>query len=144
MIIKEKIKNIDINDKIFEELKLEYKDFNTWFNKLIENDEDCFITKNNDKLTSIMILKLNEKDSSQIPYKDNVLKIRTLKVEDKNKGIGTSYMNIIHDLAVSNNIKYIYYTCNKNNKEFINFTLKYNSKFYKEIKNEHIYLKELK
>ena len=27
MIIKEKIKNIDINDKIFEELKLEYKDF---------------------------------------------------------------------------------------------------------------------
>ena len=110
MIIKEKIKNIDINDKIFEELKLEYKDFNTWFNKLIENDEDCFITKNNDKLTSIMILKLNEKDSSQISYKDNVLKIRTLKVEDKNKGIGTSYMNIIHDLAVSNNIKYIYYT----------------------------------
>ena len=31
MIIKEKIKNIDINDKIFEELKLEYKDFNYFF-----------------------------------------------------------------------------------------------------------------
>ena len=56
-----------------------------------------------------MILKLNEIDSDQFFLPGNIMKIRTLMVSDKNKGIGSTYLKIVDEIAISNNINYIYF-----------------------------------
>lgn len=47
------------------------------------NNNDIYYTKKDNNMTSIMILKLGETDSQQFLEKGNILKIRTLLVNDK-------------------------------------------------------------
>ena len=76
--------NISSNNKIFNIIKNDYNDFGKWYNKLLENNEECYFTKDKDGIiNSILILKVGENDSQQIEEK-NVLKIRTFNVIDKN------------------------------------------------------------
>ena len=93
-------------------------------------------------MTSILILKINENDSQQFDKK-NVLKIRTLNVLEPNNGIGKFYLKIVDDIATENNINLIYVTCKNNNEKFIKFIKNNKFRLYKELDDEHIYIKEM-
>ncbi len=108
------------------------------------NNIDVYYTKKDNNITSIMILKLGETDSQQFLEKGNILKIRTFLVNDKKKGIGKMYLSIIDNIAIRNNIDYIYFTIKKDNKEIIDFMKKYKYKEYNKYNDEFVYYKELK
>ena len=80
------INNISSNNEIFDIFKNNYDNFDIWLNKMKFNNIDIYYTENENKITSIMILKINETDSQQFLEKSNILKIRTLLVNDKKKG----------------------------------------------------------
>lgn len=138
------INNISFNEKIFDILKNNYNSFDCWFNKIKSNNTNVYYTKKDDKLTSIMILKLGETDSQQFLEKGNILKIRTLLVNDKKKGIGKMYLSIVDNIAICNNIDYIYLTIKNDNIELINFMKRYGYKEYNQYNDEFVYYKELK
>ena len=138
------INNISYNDKIFDILKNNYYSFDCWFDKMKSNNIDIYYTKKDNNMTSIMMLKPGETDSQQFLEKGNILKIRTLLVTDKNKGIGKTYMSIIDDIAINNNIDYIYLTIKNNNKELIDYMKRYRYKLYNKYNDEFVYYKELK
>lgn len=135
---------ISYSDKVFDILKNNYDSFDCWFNKMKSNNTNIYYTKKDDKLTSIMILKLGETDSQQFLEKGNILKIRTLLVNDKKKGIGKMYLSIVDNIAISNNIDYIYLTIKNDNKELIDFMERYGYKRYNQYNDEFVYYKELK
>ena len=138
------INNISYNDKIFYFLKNNYYSFDCWLDKMKSNNIDIYYTKKDNNMTSIMILKLGETDSQQFLEKGNILKIRTLLVNDKKKGIGKMYMSIIDNIAICNNIDYIYLTIKKDNNELIDFIKRYGYKEYNQYNDEFVYYKELK
>ena len=136
------VSNISSSNKIFTNIKNNYSYFEGWYLKISNKNEECYFTKKYNNISSLLILKINENDSQQI-NKKNVLKIRTLNVIDINKGIGKFYLKITDDIAVVNNINTIYVTCKNNNEEFIKFIKSYHYKFYKEINDEYIFVKEI-
>ena len=137
------INTIDYNDPIFDTFKNNYSDFNSWFNKMKEQNIDVYYTKKDNQLSSIMILKLNEKDSLQFNKEGNILKLRSFIVKDKNKGIGKLYLDIMNEIAISNNIDYIYLTVKETNNELISFIEKNNFVKYGIYNDEYVYYKEL-
>jgi ASC-1-like (ASCH) protein len=137
------ISKIDINENVFDLIKNSYRDFKNWYLKLSNNSEECYFTKKDGKLSSILILKINEQDSQQLNKNGKILKIRTFNVLEKNIGIGRFYMNLIDDIAHDNNVNYIYVTFKKDNNNFQKFILNNEFKFYKEINEECIYIKEI-
>lgn len=138
------INNISYNDKIFDILKNNYYSFDCWFDKMKSNNIDIYYTKKDNNMTSIMILKLGETDSQQFLEKGNILKIRTLLVNDKKKGIGKMYLCIVDNIAICNDIDYIYLTIKKDNKELIDYIEKNGYKKYKQYNEEFVYYKEIK
>ena len=132
-----------MDNDIFEYLRNNYNYFDTWFTKMQLNDINMYYTELNDKITSILILKINETDSQQFFEKGNILKIRTFLVKDQNKGIGTTYLKFVENIAKLNNIDYIYLTVKKDNKDFIDFIEKKGFKRYNQFNNELVYFKEL-
>lgn len=137
------INTIDYNDPIFDTFKNNYSDFNSWFNKMKEQNIDVYYTKKDNQLTSITILKINEKDSLQFNKEGNILKLRSFIVKDKNKGIGKLYLDIMNEIAISNNIDYIYLTVKETNNELISFIEKNNFIKYSTYNDEYVYYKEL-
>ena len=108
-----------------------------------KNNIEVYYTKTRNNITSILILKVNEKDSQQFKEKGNILKIRTILVLDKNKGIGTKYIKMVDDIAIKNNINYIYLTIKITNNEVINFMKKHGYKKYNKYNDEYFYYKKL-
>ena len=139
VINKSNINNISYNDKIFDILKNDYYNFDCWLEKLKSNNIDIYYTKKNNNMTSIMILKLDETDSQQFLEKGNILKIRTLLVNNKKKGIGKMYLSIVDNIAICNNVDYIYLTIKNDNKELIDFIEKNGYKKYNEYNDEFVY-----
>ena len=138
------INNVSFNEKIFDILKNNYVNFECWFNKMKANNTNIYYTMKDNNFTSVMILKLGETDSQQFLKKGNILKIRTLLVNDKKKGIAKMYLSIIDNIAICNNIDYIYLTIKKDNNELIDFIKRYGYKEYNQYNDEFVYYKELK
>lgn len=143
IIIKQNLSDINYDDEIFNYLKKNYSDFKEWFKKLVLNDEICYITKHNGQITSILIIKMDEKDSKQVHLDGKIMKIRTLLVSLKNKGIGTRYIKLVNELAKQNEVNHIYITCKKNNLEMINFLNKRNFKYYDDYFDEKVFYQEV-
>lgn len=147
-IIEKQLKDLDINDRFFDSLKNEYKDFIIWFNNHL--DRKAYITFQNNKITSILILKIEDKSEN---YKDfnkefkplKRLKICTLKVDDKFKNIGTKYLELANNEALKNNVNEIYITLYTNHKDLINLLEKNNYIYYcDKFNNERVYINKIK
>ena len=143
IIYKSNINDISNNEKVFKILRNNYHDFDNWLMKMKTNNIDVYYTKNDNTISSILILKLNELDKEQFKENGNILKIRTFLVLDKNRGIGTKYLKLINDIATTNNIDYIYMTIKIKNKELINFMQKNGFQKYGQYHDEYVYYKEL-
>jgi len=90
--------DLNINDSFFDSFRIDYFEFNKWFNK--NKDRLCYVTYNNNKIVSLLVLKIE----------DNNLKVSSFKVTDTGKGIGTKYIKIIKDYKDNNNLDHIYLT----------------------------------
>ena len=135
-IIKEYLYNIDINDEIFDSLKDDYLDFEKWYYKKAINGYQAYITyKDNNKLGSILILKIEDETEDFSTFnkpldKRKRLKISTLKVSDNGKNIGKQYLDIVKQKAIKNNIDEIYATIYKSKKQLIELLLEFGFKIY--------------
>lgn len=147
-IIEKQLKDLDINDRFFDSLKNEYKDFIIWFNNHL--DRKAYITFQDNKITSILILKIEDKSEN---YKDfnkefkplKRLKICTLKVDDKFKNIGTKYLELAYSEALKNNVNEIYITLYTNHEDLINLLEKNNYIYYcDKTNNERVYINKIK
>lgn len=136
------ISTIKSNDEIFSNIKSKYSNFEKWYLKLCNAKEECYFTRKNNNVTSILIVKINENDSQQIDKK-NVLKIRTMNVLETNIGIGKFYLKIVDDISTKNHSSLIYLTCKNNNTNFIKFIKNNKFRLYKEFDDEQIYIKEI-
>jgi len=144
---------IDINDTFFDSLKCDYKDFDKWFRR--NNKRKVYVTFNNDKISSFLMLKLEENeeydfDKMFIPKRR--LKICTMKVIDKGLSIGEEFRKIIFDKARELSVEEIYFTVFPKYTDLINFFSNYGFKYYcskktmnknNELKEEHVYVRSL-
>ena len=147
-IIEKQLKDLDINDRFFDSLKNEYKDFIIWFNNHL--DRKAYITFQDNKIASILILKIEDKSEN---YKDfnkefkpsKRLKIWTWKVDVKFKNIGTKYLELAYNEALKNNVNEIYITLYTNHKDLINLLEKNNYIYYcDKYNNEKVYINKIK
>ena len=144
---------LDINDTFFDSLRLDYKDFNKWFK--INNKRKVYVTFNNDKISSFLMLKLenNEKYNFDKEFNgNNILKICTMKVTNNGIGIGEEFIKIIFSKAKELNVDKIYFTVYSKYTDLINFFIKYDFKLYStkdtmnnsgDINKEYVYVREL-
>ena len=148
LVSKTKKENININDKFFDELKNDYKEFNTWFKKI--EDRQIYTSYENNNLIALLILKIENKENDFIDIEPkleikNRIKVSTFKVDIERKGIGTKFLEIIEDYAKTNNINEIYLTLFDNNirkNKLIQFLIKNNYKFYGKKKKEKVFIKK--
>ena len=122
-IIEKQLKDLDINDRFFDSLKNEYKDFIIWFNNHL--DRKAYITFQDNKIASILILKIEDKSEDYNDFNKEFkpskrLKICTLKVDVKFKNIGTKYLELAYNETLKNNVNEIYTTLYTNHKDLIN------------------------
>lgn len=147
-IIEKQLKDLDINDRFFDSLKNEYKDFIIWFNNHL--DRKAYITFQDNKITSILILKIEDKSEDYNDFNKEFkpskrLKICTLKVDVKFKNIGTKYLELAYNEALKNNVNEIYITLYTNHKDLINLLEKNNYIYYcDKYNNEKVYINKIK
>ena len=126
---------LDINDAFFDSLKLDYAGFEEWFKKKQSNEAQAYVTEFDGKLTSFLMLKVENEDED---YKDFLkpfkparrLKISTLKVADTGKRIGETFIKIIVEKAIKENVEEIYVTVFDKQEFLINMLESYGFKKY--------------
>ena len=147
-IIEKQLKDLDINDRFFDSLKNEYEDFIIWFNNHL--DRKAYITFQDNKIASILILKIEDKSEDYNDFNKEFkpskrLKICTLKVDVKFKNIGTKYLELAYSEALKNNVNEIYITLYTNHKDLINLLEKNNYIYYcDKYNNEKVYINKIK
>lgn len=138
------INNIDTSNELFNNLRKMYRNIDLWLDKLKDKNIDVMYTTSLDKMTSLFIIKIDEKDSNEFFEEGNILKIRSFIVSDKNKGVGTNYLKLVENIANANHINYIYLTVKKDNTELIRFLEKNNYHRYNQLNDEYVYYKDVK
>ena len=113
-IKKVKMKELNIEDCFFDDLKKNYPGFEEWFKKKGEEEAYCYIE---DKKIKALLLLKNEEigDDNYLDIKPRMkmnrkLKISTFKVDIKGKKIGERFMKIIFDQAKYSMVDEIYVT----------------------------------
>ena len=132
MNIEEKhLYELDLNDIFFDSLRSDYKDFDEWFKR--NNNRKVYVTFNNNKITSFLMLKVEENEKYNFD-KDfsskKKLKICTMKVIDKGLGIGESFIKIIFNIGKELGVEEIYFTVFPKYNDLISFFINYGFKYY--------------
>ena len=117
-MLEKRLYELDINDSFFDSFRIDYFEFNKWFNN--NKDRLCYVTYNNNKIVALLLLKIE----------NNNLKVSSFKVADTGKGIGTKYMKIIKDYKNNNNLDHIYLTVYEKYNILIDFLIKNGFKKY--------------
>ena len=129
------VSDIDINDIFFDSLKKDYDGFENWFKKKQNDGYKAYVTTNDNKITSFLMLKIEDgnelyDDFSKPMIKCKRLKICTLKVSDNGKKIGDEFLKIILRKAQENNVDEIYVTLFRKYQSLIKFLKENNFEFY--------------
>ena len=147
--------NINLNDKFFDDLKSEYKDFEKWFKQKTSEGKKAYVfyNKQNSLGAFLMLKKETNERINSVPEKidkEKILKISTLKVTETGNRIGELFLKIAFDYCIKNNFDEIYLThFEKDDDSLIYLIEKYgfikNENYLKhENKKEFIFLKNLK
>lgn len=126
-VIKVPLKDINLNDSFFDSLRNDYPGFDTWFKVHRASNDEAYITYNSpSNLGSFLLLKIEPsyeylKLGLDTCKDKDVLKIASFKVLNTGKGIGSSYLEIISNIAKLNKVGIIYTTVYPKYDRFINF-----------------------
>lgn len=111
---KDYVYNLDINDPIFDSLKLEYKGFNEWFQKIARKGRECLVSFRTDGSIGAVLIYKKENESIEdcnprLPKRKRV-KISTLKVTHIGHKIGELFIKMCVKYAINNQSYEIYLT----------------------------------
>lgn len=115
-IKQEYLYNLNLEDEFFTSLRMDYKGFDKWFKNKQLNNFQAYVTQDQqNKVTSFLMLKEEDKDedysSFDTPLKPaKRLKVATFKVADTGKKIGECFIKIMIKEAIEKNIDEIYVT----------------------------------
>lgn len=149
---------LEIKDKFFDSLKDDYHNFEEWFIKKQKDEAKAFVTSNNNRITSFLMLKVeDEKEKYEIfekPFSPaRRLKISTFKVSETGKRIGETFIKIIMENALKENVDEIYVTIFDKQEFLIDMLGQYGFHFYCKkrtprvngnIEKENVYVKFMK
>ena len=147
-VIKVPLKDINLNDSFFDSLRNDYPGFDTWFKVHRASNDKAYITYNSSgNLGSFLLLKFEPVSEYLALGLDtcidkDVLKIASFKVLNTGKGIGSSYLEIISNIAKLNKVGIIYTTVYPKYNLFINF-LEYHGFEKSGSKDKELVLKKL-
>lgn len=113
---------VNIKDKLFDSLRLDYPGFNEWFIKSQHKQRKAYIIKDeNDVLTGICILK----EEGMLPNGTHgkVLKLCTIKISEEHSGnrYGELLLKSVFNYVKENEYDYIYFTAYPKQDFLINF-----------------------
>lgn len=115
-IKQEYLYNLNLEDEFFTSLRMDYKGFDSWFEKKQRNNAQAYVTQNQqNKVTSFLMLKEEGKDEDYSSFDNPLkparrLKVATFKVADTGKKIGECFIKIMIKEAIEKNIDEIYVT----------------------------------
>jgi len=107
------VKDLDLGDPIFDTLKRDYPEFESWFEKISDEGRDSWVYYRNDgKMGALLIYKVEDEpiDSNPLLEEKKRLKISTLKVTHVGYKIGELFIKLVVDICVKNNISEVYLT----------------------------------
>ncbi len=113
-------------DKIFESLKEDYSEFDSWFSKVSQEHRKCWIHgySGDSKIGGILIYKdeyspiVTDDDR---PLKGKVLKVSTFKISEDMQGwkLGELFIKTVFSYANKNAYEYIYLTTRQEKQEYL-------------------------
>lgn len=113
-------------DSIFESLKKDYSEFDSWFSKVSQDHRKCWIHGYNGD-TSIGGILIYKDENNPIVTNDDkalrgkVLKISTFKISEHMQGwkLGELFIKTVFTYANKNNYDYIYLTTRQDKQEYL-------------------------
>ncbi|MEC4003586.1 PIN domain-containing protein [Flavobacterium sp. SUN052] len=104
---------VNIKNEFFDSFRLDYNEFNTWFNS--KSEEPCYVCYSDGNLSAFLFVKIeneNENYSNINPVFEpkKRLKIGTLKVTGNGYKIGERFLKTIFDNAIQFKVEEIYVT----------------------------------
>lgn len=104
---------VNIKDKFFDSFRLDYNEFDSWFNS--KSEELCYVCYSDGNLSAFLFVKIeneNENYSNIYPLfkPKRRLKIGTLKVTGNGYKIGERFLKTIFDNAIQFKVQEIYVT----------------------------------
>lgn len=104
---------VNIKDKFFDSFRLDYNEFDSWFNS--KSEEPCYVCYSDGNLSAFLFVKIeneNENYSNIYPLfkPKRRLKIGTLKVTGNGYKIGERFLKTIFDNAIQFKVQEIYVT----------------------------------
>lgn len=104
---------VDIKDVFFDSFRLDYGEFDTWFNS--KSEEPCYVCYSDGNLTAFLFVKIETETENYSNIKPvfepkKRLKIGTLKVTGNGYKIGERFLKTIFDNAIQFKVQEIYVT----------------------------------
>lgn len=104
---------VNIKDEFFDSFRLDYKEFNSWFNS--KSEDPCYVCYSDGHLTAFLFVKIeneteNYSNVNPVFEPKRRLKIGTLKVTGNGYKIGERFLKTIFDNAHQFKVKEIYVT----------------------------------
>lgn len=139
---------LDLNDPIFDTLKEDYEEFETWFNKIVKEERDCLIYTEKGKLGAVLIYKqedeLIELLNQTLPSK-NRLKISTMVVSSTGNKIGELFIYWIVNYAINLGCEELYLTHFTKDNDYLVYLIEeygFENKG-KKARNEDVFIKNI-
>jgi hypothetical protein len=105
--------NLNLSDPIFDSLKTDYPDFETWWKKISREGRKAWVLEKPDKnLEALLLLKEENEPIDSVPplVKRRRLKISTLIVKPMGQKIGELFLKLAINHAIENKINDVYLT----------------------------------
>ncbi len=130
-VLKVPLTSISIDDKFFDSLKRDYKDFSDWFLRKQREGALCYVTYDSN-ITSFLLLKFEDVSSDYSDFSKSFKSLKRLKISTFKSICGNCLMlmDIIFDVALSQNVSEIYVTVFPKFKKLINLFKEYGFEFY--------------
>jgi hypothetical protein len=144
----------DFESTFFESLRQDYggQKFMQWIEKCSQRDRQCYRLKIDNNLSALLIYNIeDESEHKLVNIKVKALKICTLKVGNDALGLklGELFLNLMFQLAVNQNIEYVYVTTYEKQVALIHLLEKFGFNKFSTFENsvgmkEMIFLKSLR
>lgn len=104
---------VDVKDSFFDSFRLDYSEFDTWFNS--KSEEQCYVCYSDGNLSAFLYIKVEDENElysnlNPIFVPKRRLKIGTLKVTSNGYKIGERFLKTIFDNAIQFKVQEIYVT----------------------------------
>ncbi|RZB29151.1 MAG: hypothetical protein AEth_01483 [Candidatus Argoarchaeum ethanivorans] len=105
--------NLNLDDPIFDTLKKDYSEFDSWFENISRKGRKCIVHHRSDNsIGALLIYKFEDEPIAGTPPlpKKKRLKLATLIVSNVGQKIGELFIKLSIDLAIKNRISELYLT----------------------------------